>query len=133
MRVLKNVDIGDMVLLHTKDVHFDLVVSKDSNLATMGSLSYRHNIGPMLPKQSHEEKTGGKDKHDDSEKDEVIVRVAEKVQKSEETKDIGSLQKELKMFRESKSKLEKQYENCEKELKNMTEAYEKMKIENEDL
>ena len=130
---IKNVDIKDMVLLHTNDVHFDLIVSKDSNLATMGSLSYRHNIGPMVTKESYKEKTGGKDKHEVSEKDGVNEKVVEKVQKREGLIDIDSLPKGLKMCRESKRKLEEQYENCEKELKNKTEAYEKIKIENQNL
>jgi hypothetical protein len=44
---LKNVDLEDMVLLHEKDTHFNLVVHGESDLATQGSLSYRFNIGPM--------------------------------------------------------------------------------------
>ena len=30
------------------DSHFNLVVSGDSDLATLGSLSYRFNIGPII-------------------------------------------------------------------------------------
>ena len=45
---LKNVEIDDMVLLHENDMHFNLIVSKNSELATLGSLSYRSNIGPLM-------------------------------------------------------------------------------------
>ena len=45
---LKDVEISDMILLHQEENHFDLVVSRNSNLATQGSLSYRHNIGLKL-------------------------------------------------------------------------------------
>ena len=45
--VLKNVELGDMVLLHEEDSHFNLVVPGDNTLAMQGSLSYRFNIGPM--------------------------------------------------------------------------------------
>ena len=44
---LKNVDLVDITILHQEDIHFDLVVAGDSDLATLGSLSYRFNIGPM--------------------------------------------------------------------------------------
>ena len=45
---LRNVEIKDMVLFHENDLHFNLVVAKDSDLATMGSISYRQNIGAMV-------------------------------------------------------------------------------------
>jgi hypothetical protein len=37
-----------MVLINEKYSHFNLIVSQDSELATMGSLSYRSNIGPLI-------------------------------------------------------------------------------------
>ena len=43
---LKNVDVGEMVLLNKNDMHFNLVVPKDSDIVKLGSLSYRFNIGP---------------------------------------------------------------------------------------
>ena len=52
---IKNVDIEDMVLLHENDIHFNLVVSKNSVLATMGSLSYRNNIAPLVEKKKRVE------------------------------------------------------------------------------
>ena len=45
---LKNVEIGEMVLYHEDDCHFNLIISRDSDLALLGSLSYRFNIGPMV-------------------------------------------------------------------------------------
>ena len=52
---LKNVDLGDMPLLHTNDSHFDLVVSNNSDLAQLGSLSYRSKVGPIMKKVEDEE------------------------------------------------------------------------------
>ena len=56
---LSDVDINDMVLFHKNDNHFNLVVNKDSDLATLGSLSYHYDFGPMLvnndePDKKHE-------------------------------------------------------------------------------
>ena len=48
-------DINDMTLLHENDIHFNLVISKNSDLAKLGSLSYRFNVGPLL-KRNEEEK-----------------------------------------------------------------------------
>ena len=49
-----------MILLHQEENHFDLVVSRNSNLETQGSLSYRHNIGPTIVVDDNE----GKDDED---------------------------------------------------------------------
>ena len=43
----KNVELNDMTLLHYNDVHFNLIVSKDNDLATMGSLSHRFSVGAL--------------------------------------------------------------------------------------
>ena len=43
---LKNVELNDMVLLHANESHFNLVVSKNSDLAVLGSLSFRFNVDP---------------------------------------------------------------------------------------
>ena len=37
-----------MILIHKDEMHFNLVVKKNSKLATQGSLSFRHNIGPIM-------------------------------------------------------------------------------------
>ena len=53
---LKNVKQNDMVLLHDHDSHFNLIISKDSELIK-GSLSYRFNVGPLITKHEDETKT----------------------------------------------------------------------------
>ena len=45
---LNDVEIEDMILFHEEEMHFNLVVKKNSKLATQGSLSFRHNIGPIM-------------------------------------------------------------------------------------
>ena len=40
---LKDIDIGEMVLFHENECHFNLIVSKQCDLAVNGSLSYRFN------------------------------------------------------------------------------------------
>ena len=45
---LKDVKLNDMILLHEDDNHFNLIVNNRSDLAVMGSLSYRFNVGPMM-------------------------------------------------------------------------------------
>ena len=60
---LKNVELNEMVLLHENDSHFNLIVSKDNELVSAGSLSYRSNIGPMKEE----------DEDEDSECDEVEI------------------------------------------------------------
>ena len=62
---LKDIEMEEMVLLHQKDSHFDLIVSKDSLLATVGSLSLQSNIGPMKDKNE-----GENAKHVDEEENE---------------------------------------------------------------
>ena len=127
---IKNVDVEDMVLLHTNDSHFDLIVSKDSKLATMGSLSFRHNFGPMMSNIDFNEEN---DTFKKCEKQVEIDTVKDKGEIRNEGPDIAFLQKALKESRESNVKLLKQYQECEKELRNKTEEYEKLKIENRDL
>ena len=45
---LKNVGMNEMVLMHEDDLHFNLVVSKYSELATYGSLSHRLTDGSNM-------------------------------------------------------------------------------------
>ena len=115
---IRNVDIQDMILLHTNDVHFDLIVPKESKLATVGSLSYRNNIGPMLVDETPVDN---------------LVKETEEDEKEKETVDITVLLDKIEKYKESKARLEKQYEDCEKELRVKTEELEKLKIENRDL
>ena len=120
---IKNVKLNDMVLLHEDDLHFNLIVSKDSDLACIGSLSYRHNIGPLM----------GKDE------EETIVEEEERIETDKNSKEdyestileLKRLQKELKSEKESKKFVESEYFKCEQKLKEKTE--EKLKIEVKDL
>ena len=41
---LRDFKMDDMVLLHESDSHFNLVISEDSDLAKLGSLSHRENV-----------------------------------------------------------------------------------------
>ena len=66
-----------MTLLHENDMHFNLVVAKNSNLATMGSLSFRFNIATIEDNMLKEEKNG---------------------KESEETSENISLQKKIKEY-----------------------------------
>ena len=52
---LRNVELNNLVLLHEFDSHFNLIISKDSELAKNGSLSYRFNVGPMMKQNNDEE------------------------------------------------------------------------------
>ena len=95
----------EMVLLHEDEIHYSLVVSKDSELATIGSLTKRMNI------------TSFKETMDQSET------------KNDETK----VKKELKKCQERMKILEREYESCEKELRSKTEEAEKLKSEVRDM
>ena len=106
---LKDVAMDELVLFHENDNHYNLVVDKDSDLAVLGSLSYRFNIGPVQ-----------KDKND----------VENVYEEKGNTKDIS---KQLKECRESKKRIENQYLKCEEELRNKTEEVEVLKVELKDL
>ena len=116
---LKNVELDDMVLFHQNDCHFNLVVSNQSDLALLGSLSYRFNVGPLLS---------------DGEIPDTELEEEADTEVNETTDDDHKgCKAELKKFKEIKSKIEKEYLKCEKELRNKTEEYEKLKIEVNDL
>ena len=67
----------ELVLLHENDNHFNLIIPKDSDLAQLGSLSYRFNIGPMgkeneIPDEENQipvEENVTKDEEKDEEKE----------------------------------------------------------------
>ena len=110
---LKNVDMNDMVLLHENDIHFNLIISKESDLAQFGSLSHRFNFSlgeNSKNKEELDEKTG--------------------TTREEELKKVKL---ELKECKKSKEYIEKEYYKCEKMLREKTEDVEKIKIENKDL
>ena len=114
---LKNVELDDMVLFHEDDSHFNLVVSKNGDLATLGSLSYRFNVGPMV------NSTDDKDVEAECDIDEEI----------EHSTELIDAKNELKKCLQSKNIIENEYFNCEKELRNKTEEVEKLKVELKDL
>ena len=108
---LKNVDIDTMVLFHENDCHFNLVISKHSELALKGSITSRLDV-ENIENNDKMEKHHVKDN-----KDSEILR----------------LKKELKECKENKNFLEKKYLECVKELKVKTEEAEILKVEVNDV
>ena len=123
---LKNVQLDDMVILHENDTHFNLIVSKDSDLATLGSLSYRFNIGPMEKKTSNNSKINKPEEGDITDDD---LELNDK----DELMYIDDLKKQLKTCENSKMNLHKEYLKCQTELKKKTEETEILKTELKDL
>ena len=111
---LRNVEIKDMVLFHENDLHFNLVVAKDSDLATMGSISYRQNIGAMVRSKTTD------------------IKEAKALNDGDDTQN-KALKKELKETIENKNKFEKLYNECVKALREKCVENEKLKIEIKDL
>ena len=110
---LKCVELDEMVLFHENDMHFNLIVSEKDDLVTMGSLSYRANIGPYMK---------------NNDKDELIAEVQESNNESI-VKENKTLKDQLKQLKDKIIFLEKDYQECEIELKEKTEEVEKLKIE----
>lgn len=100
---LKNVQINDMVLLHENDMHFNLIVSKNSVLATEGSLSYRNNISPMFEIENSDKK--------------------ENIQDGKKPNTQDGYEEENKALRE-------ELESCKKTLESINEENKKLKVEN---
>ena len=118
---LKNVELNEMVLLHEDDLHFNLIISKDSDLAKMGSLS---NMGAF--RDDNEEVDTRKDVSQEME-------VKETLEKKDLKEDIEKMRIEIKQLRESKIVLEEEYSKCEQLLKKKTEEAAKLSIEVQDL
>ena len=122
---LKNVKLDDMTILHEDDMHFNLVISKETDLVRLGSLSYRFNIGPFLKKsddvgdndESNVENSTEVEQEDEGSQEEIII----------------NLQKKLKESEVSKKTIEKEYMKCEKELRLKIVETEKLKTEIRDL
>ena len=106
---IKDAEIDDMVVLHKDDEHFDLIIDGNSDLAKMGSLSYRHNIGPIIKERKENNKL-----------------------EEEEKTEIEILREKLKNCEKSRAELQKQYNECEEDLRKKTEELEKMKSLNKD-
>ena len=109
---LKGVHLDEMVLFHENDMHFNLIVSENDDLVTMGSLSYRTNIGPYMKS---------------TDKDEVKSKDQEADNKSAE-KENKILTDQIKQLKEKITFLEKDYQECEHELKSKSEEIEHLKI-----
>ena len=118
-----NVEINEMVLLHQDDNHFNLIVSANSDLAKMGSLSNRFSVGPV------------EESNDASAKSSKGNNLNEENPKAEEKddKELENLRKQLTNCLESKKHIENEYFKCEKELKMKTEEVEVLQIKVKDL
>ena len=114
---LRNVELDVMVLLHEKESHFDLIVSEDSELGTLGSLSYRTNIGPLINENYIEEKND--------------IPTKQKVTNSET--ELTETKNEMLRVKERNKYIESEFIKCKEELKNKTKDCEKLKIEVMDL
>ena len=103
-----------MVLLHEDDSHYNLVISKDSDLAKLGSLSYRFNVGPLINDNTEESESDDKEetgyKLNDSKPNEN--EDADNVDKN--GSELAKLKKEFKKCKESKDAFEREYFKCEK-------------------
>ena len=115
---LKGVELGEMTLLHEDNVHFNLIIDQKSDLAVLGSLSCRFNVGPIY-----------KTNHVADSKYESIEK--ENDEKKVET--VAELKKQLKKCENEKKAFKDQYLKCETELRRKTEEAEKLKIEVKDL
>ena len=91
---LKNVEMIELVLLHENDNHFNLIIPNNSDLAQLGSLSYRFNFGLMgeendIPDEE-DQKTVEENETEDQEKAEengVQNEENQRTVKETETKD----------------------------------------------
>ena len=115
---LKDVELEDIVLFHENDLHFNLIVSEQSELATLGSLSFRSNIGPIV---------------DEKEDDDNITDSLKTPESENNTAETRKVEQELRKIKESYKKLESEYLQCENKLKIKTEEVEKLKIEIKDI
>ena len=94
---LKGVELGHMSLLHKNDDHFNLV-------ATLGSLSYRFNIGPI-----EEKKTTEQDRTIDENVDENVDQVHESEDEDDKAIEIEKLKKALESSEKSKLIFQREY------------------------
>ena len=95
---LRDFKMEDMVLFHENESHFNLVISKESDLAKLGSLSHREDFDVHIVKSTKDDLPG------------------------------NDLKKELNQCKESKKMIETEYLKCEQELRLKTEEVERLKI-----
>ena len=108
---LKNVDLDTMVLYHENDSHFNLVINRTNELATLGSISTRLDVGS-------------------TENDEKVEKA---VNEEDVEAEIQKLRKEIKICKQNENTIKTKYEECIRELKNKTEEAEKLRVEVNDL
>ena len=120
---LKNIEIDDIVLLHETDVHYNLIVAGDSELAKVGSLSFMTNFAPLVEQDRNNQDTK-------SYVDAVVNGSNSEVDSRDE---VVKLKKALEASNKRNKSLEKQYDECEEALRKITEEYEKQKSELKDL
>ena len=123
---LKNVEIDDIVLLHENDIHYNLIIAGESDLAKIGSLSFMTNMAPIA--NTDEQESGIKNKKS-------FANVVAKGSKPEEhpKDELEKIKKALELSNKRNKSLEKQYDDCELALRKITEEYEKQKSELKDL
>ena len=124
---LQNIKLNDMTLLHQDDLHFNLIVNKNSNLATLGSLSYRFNVGPIIKEENKMDQRI----INEEEQDEVVI--SEEKSDDDSLNDLNNVKKELKKSENGRKYIGSEYFKCEKELRSKTEENEKLKTEIKDL
>ena len=98
-----DVEIKDMTLLHEDDQHFNLVISGDSDIARLGSLSQRENASDI--KEHIEDKNMS----------------------------FQALKENYEKCLKRNLVIEKEYFECEQQLQKKTEELEKLRVELEDL
>ena len=118
-----------MVLLHQNDIHFDLVVSRESDLGKMGSLSYRFNVGPSYQNVANEKDENVKQTSTCS-ADKMDVHNSDGGNKDSIIKD---LKRKLKESEDGKKVILTEYLKCEIELRVKIEETAKLRQELKDL
>ena len=123
---LKHGNLNYMVLLHENDSHFNLVLDKNSELAKLGSLSYRFNVGPIMENDDIivVDQTDNEENEEDK---------GNSIKSNDKVSDLSYIKKELNKCKEDKKFVESEYLKCEQELRKKTEENEKLKIEVKDL
>ena len=100
---------NEMVLLHDEDNHFDLIISKNSDLAKFGNLSNRYK---------------NLDLSDSSEEEDF--------EENDDENEVVALKKELQEVKEINLVLQSELSKCEDKLKEKEEEMEKLKIKMKD-
>ena len=115
----KNENLKEIVLLHEKDMHFNPIISKDSEVATYGSISYRLTAGVNID-------SGNETFEEDVDKEIIVTD-------NNSQNELKELNKAVKDSTGRIKVIEEEYIQCEKELRKKTEESEKLKSELKDL